>query len=163
MLEKNQILCAWCATEVFVLAVAIATLEIKAVAENFVEDECAFLVPLMENILFPLGLVSVADVEASCLGLLASISAGIYPVFAALILINAGHAIVIQVFKASIHHRKLKEYKMDEHGEAAPSGFHALFVNVGLAELKTHGSRRDMEAGPQATQNPFYQGEETIS
>ena len=157
MLEKNQILCAWCATEVFVLAVAIATLEIKEVAENFVKDECAFLVPLMRDILFPLGLVSVEDVEASCLGLLASLANGIYPVFGTLVLTNAGHAIVIQIFKASIHHRKLKEYKMDEHGSIAPSGFHALFVRLGLAEVKSGNRQGDVENTPQATKNPFYQ------
>lgn len=107
-LEVNQVLCAWCATEVFVLAIAVTTLELKTVSKFLVEENCEVINPILLNVLYPSGLfdITLRDVESSCFGMEASVQIGAYVFFAGLVINNFVHLFITKLFKAYIENRK---------------------------------------------------------
>ena len=68
LLVWKSIIQAWCAIEVFVLALGISKIEVATIASYLVADQCAFLTDFMRDTLLPLGFVTEEDVAATCFG-----------------------------------------------------------------------------------------------
>lgn len=68
ILVMKSIIQAWCAVEVFVLALGISKIEVGQIANYLVASQCAFLKDFMRDTLLPLGFVSEEDVAATCFG-----------------------------------------------------------------------------------------------
>ncbi|CAK9011026.1 Hypothetical protein SCF082_LOCUS10912 [Durusdinium trenchii] len=89
--DINQLLCAWCCTEVFIVGVGVTVLEVGQISGGIVGGACDFLQPIMANQLEPIDLVNDLDVQATCFQIFGDLLIGAYITFVAIILSNIVH------------------------------------------------------------------------
>merc|ERR1712087_523150 len=76
--DWRVIMTAWASIEVVGLAMAIAAIEVPAIAGYIASDSCDFVEAFMTETLYPLGFVTLEDVQAKCFGINVKLEPGIY-------------------------------------------------------------------------------------
>jgi len=133
--ERNGLLSAWCATEVFVLAAVFTVLELEQATRGLVSDECDFITPLVEPLL-AVQLIDERDAGASCFALVSRVDSGLIAFLVLTLVTQLVHVGVTKLFKAYIETRKGRFSQATDHGRASGCcNVYSVLASLGLITL----------------------------
>merc|ERR1712157_80905 len=100
---------AWASIEVVGLAMAIAVIEVPAIAGYIASDSCDFVEAFMTETLYPLGFVTLEDVQAKCFGINVKLEPGIYILVVTVFLSTLTGYMLIKKFAKCIKERRTND------------------------------------------------------
>mmetsp|Transcript_1213 Transcript_1213/g.1422 ORF Transcript_1213/g.1422 Transcript_1213/m.1422 type:complete len:1617 (-) Transcript_1213:51-4901(-) len=159
----HHIITAWCCVDVFVLAITLTVLELPTVAGGLVSaiEECSLVEEFMQDILYPLDLISKTDAEAACFGLGTSLKRGAYYAILAVFVLNFSNLVIGGIFHVYLHDReKILEENNREPRRHVPA-HQAFLKKIGFMRLLKVQTRvievpKSVAYNPSASSNPMF-------
>lgn len=165
--EAHHVMSVWCCVDVFVLAVTLTVLELPTVTSGLSEnlEFCDELGLVMQTFLEPMRYVTQADVDAACIGMKSSITAGGYVAVFSVFTLNVVNFIISRLYYTYIADRESIE-PYDEVGNAPRfiKAFHKRMEFLGLISIDINSdiaaseiNRKELSV---SQYNPMFQEDE---